>query len=81
MEHTQSTKSHLLTHNMYIKFNMLGTLMLDGVGREINNAHIITADNRGAVKGPPELLQNIMETTSLGDGSSNNTVFSLSTRA
>jgi hypothetical protein len=55
--------------------------MLDGVGIEINNAHIITADNRGAVKGPPELLQNMMETTSLGYGSSNNTVFSLSTKA
>jgi hypothetical protein len=81
MEHTQITKSHLLTHNMYIKFNVLGTPMPDGVGREINNAHVIIVDNRGAVKGPPELLQKIMEPTSLGDGSSNNTVFSLSTRA
>jgi hypothetical protein len=81
MKHTQSTKSHLLTHEMYIKFDVLGTPMLCWVGREVNSAHVITVDNRGTVKGPPELLQNITEPTSLGDGSSNRTVFSLNTRA
>jgi hypothetical protein len=81
MEHTQSTKSHILKHKIYIKFNVLGAPMLYWVGREVNSAHVITVKNRGTVKGPPELLQNITEPTSLGDGSSNVTVFGLSTRA
>jgi hypothetical protein len=66
---------------MYIKFDVLGTPMLDWVGREINIAHVITVDNRSAVKRTPELLQKITEPTSLGNSSGNSTVFSLSARA
>jgi hypothetical protein len=66
---------------MYIKFDVLGTPMLDWVGREVNSAHVITVDNRGTVKRTPKLLQKITEPTSLGNGSSNSTVFSLSARA
>jgi hypothetical protein len=42
---------------MYVKFDVLGTPMLNWIGREIDSAHVITVDNRGAVKGTPELLQ------------------------
>jgi hypothetical protein len=66
---------------MYVNFDVLGTPMLNWIGREIDSAHVITVDNRGAVKRMPELLQKITEPTSLGNSSGNSTVFSLSARA
>lgn len=33
---------NLLTNEMEVKFNMLRTLMLDGVGGEVNSADVVT---------------------------------------
>ena len=50
MQHTNSTKSYLFPHKMYIKFNVLGALMMNWVGREVDCTHVVAIDNSGGVK-------------------------------
>jgi hypothetical protein len=38
MKNTNITKSHFVTNEVKVNFNVLGALMLDEVGRHINGA-------------------------------------------
>jgi hypothetical protein len=39
-----SSKGHSFSNEVKINLNMLGTLMLNGVGRHVHNADVVTID-------------------------------------
>jgi hypothetical protein len=50
VKHTNSTNSNTFSDEMEVDFHMLGALMLNGVGGEVNGADIIIVDE-GVCKG------------------------------
>lgn len=45
MNNFDLTHCNLLPNKVYVKLDMLGSLMLDGVGGKINQVDIVTVDN------------------------------------
>jgi hypothetical protein len=65
MQHTNSAKSNLFLYKMYVKFNVLGALMIYWVGGEIDCTHIVAIDNSGSVEGTLKLLHKFTNPTCL----------------
>jgi hypothetical protein len=47
VEDTNVSDDNALADKVKINLNMLGALMLDGVGGEVNNANIVAIDQSG----------------------------------
>jgi hypothetical protein len=48
MKHTNITNSNTLPNKVEIYLDMLGALMLDGVGRHVDGADVVTIDQGGS---------------------------------
>jgi hypothetical protein len=59
MEYTSFTKSNTVTDEMKINLNMFGSLVLDGVGRHVHGADIVTIDHCSSGRGVMELLEKL----------------------
>jgi hypothetical protein len=59
---------------------MLGALVLDEVGGEVDNTDIVTINNCGAAKRTSKFLQKVTQPTGLSDSIRNSVIFSLCTR-
>jgi hypothetical protein len=50
MKYTDITNSNTLPNKMEINLDMLGALMLDGVGGHVDRADVVTIDQSGFAK-------------------------------
>jgi hypothetical protein len=75
---TNSAKSNLFPHKMYVKFNVLGALMMYWVDGEINRTHIVAIDNSGVVEGTLKLLHKLTNPTCLCNSCGNRSIFCFS---
>ena len=75
------TKSHLLPNKMDTNLNVLGALMMNRVGGEIDRRDIITVDNRGLVNRRQELMEKLLEPRTLSNDVGDGAVLRFSTGA
>jgi hypothetical protein len=47
VEDTNISDDNVLTDKVEINFNMLGALVLDGIGGEVDGADVVTVDQSG----------------------------------
>jgi hypothetical protein len=47
VEDTNNSDDNVLTDKVEINFNMLGALVLDGIGGEVDGADVVTVDQSG----------------------------------
>jgi hypothetical protein len=47
VEDTNISDDNVLTDKVEINFNMLGALVLDGIGEEVDGADVVTVDQSG----------------------------------
>ena len=47
MEYPNRTKGHLLADEVYVDLDVLRSLVVDGIGRHVDCADIVTEDNNG----------------------------------
>ena len=75
------TKSYLFPNKMDINLNVLGALMMNRVGGEIDRRDIITVDNRGLVNRRQELMEKLLEPRTLSNDVGDGAVLRFSTGA
>ena len=56
MKNTDSADGDPFPDKVKVNLHMLGTLMLDGVGGEINGADVVAVDKRGGLHGLVQFL-------------------------
>jgi len=57
MKNTNCTHGDSFTDEVKVNFHMLGALMLNGVGGEVDGADIVVVDEAGRVLGMMEFLE------------------------
>ena len=77
MKHTDSPNSDPFPDEVKVDFHMLGTLMLNGVGGEIDCADVVAVDDGGRSQRMMQLLQKLLQPSDFSDAVGNRTVFSL----
>jgi hypothetical protein len=77
MENTNLAESHLLTDEMDVDLNVLGTAVVDRVGCHIYSADIIIVDNYGDLQWNMKFLKKLSKPTALSDHMSNSPVLGL----
>ena len=66
MENANLSQSNLLTDEVDVDLDMLGTTMMDGVGGHIDNADIVAVDNRSQGNRDVRLLEELPQPAALG---------------
>ena len=66
MKNTKLAELDLLSNEVDIQFNVLGTLVLHRIRRKVDGRHIVTVDNGGLVDGDVEVSEKLTKPTSLG---------------
>ena len=79
MENANLAESHLLTDEMDVDLNVLGTAMVDRVGCHIDSADVVTVDNCGDLQWNMKFLKKLSKPTALCDHMSNSPVLGLCT--
>jgi hypothetical protein len=77
MEDTDLTDGHLLLNKMKINLHMLGVLMLNGVGGEIHSVDIVAVDKCAPRRQGLELVEQLMQPSSLSHAVGNGTILDL----
>ena len=77
MKNTNITTGNPLTDEVKVNLDVLGTLMLDRVGRHVYCANVIAVDQDCKPKRSVELLQKLTHPRHLCDGVSNSTILGL----
>jgi hypothetical protein len=57
MEYRNNTGGDLVSDKVQIDLNILGALMLNRIGREIDNTYVVTVDERDLLNGLVKLLE------------------------
>jgi hypothetical protein len=65
------------SNKVEINLHMLGTLMLNGVGREVDGADVIAVDQRAPRQRTLELMEQLPQSSGLGHTIRDNTVLGL----
>ena len=81
VKNADSTKSHSFSDEVKINLNVLGTLMLNRVGRHVHGADIVAVDQCGMAQGCMQLRQQLAQPRSFGDSIGDRTILSFSTGA
>jgi hypothetical protein len=81
MKNTNITKSHFVTDEVKVNLDMLGTLVLDGVWRHINNTDIVTIYQCGPAQGSVQLRAKLTNPSGFSNCICNSTILRLGTRA
>ena len=79
MHDADFTNGNTLPHEVEIDLNVLGALMLDGVGAHVNGADVVTIDQRGAPEWSMKLEEQLSESCSLCNTIGYSPVFGLCT--
>jgi hypothetical protein len=77
IEDTDFTKGVSLSDEVQVDLNMLGSLMLNRVGGEINCADIITVDHCSTTERTGKLCQKLAQPASFGDSNHDSSIFCL----
>jgi hypothetical protein len=67
VQNADFTEGDSLSDEVQINLNMLGSLMLNWVGGEVDNTDVITIDHSGAAKRMVKLLQKLSQPASLSN--------------
>ncbi|MGG7011576.1 UNVERIFIED_CONTAM: hypothetical protein HCY01_09380 [Limosilactobacillus fermentum] len=78
MQDPNVTERHLVTYEMYIDLHMFCTLMLDGIGGEVDCADIVAEDKSGTPERLLQLKEKITHPSGFGYGVGYSPVLSLS---
>jgi hypothetical protein len=81
MEDADLTDGNLFLDKMKINLHMLGALMLNGIGREIHDADIITVDEGAPRQWGLELVEQLTQPGHLSHAVGNSTILGLSVGA
>jgi hypothetical protein len=76
---TNSPNGDPLSDLVKVDFHVLGTLMLNRVGGEVNSANIVTIDKTGRGEWLVQFLQKLLQPICFGDAVGNDTVLNLGT--
>ena len=79
MEHSHLPQGDLLTDEVDVNLDVLGTTVVDWVGCHVDSANIVAADNCGNLQWNVELLKKLPQPAALGDNVSNRSVLGLHT--
>ena len=61
MEDADSSKGDPFTDKVKVDFHVLGALMLNGVGGEVDGADIAVVDEGGSLQGVVQLLEKLLQ--------------------
>ena len=59
MKNAEMTKGNILANKMNVHLNMLGTLVLNWIGRQIDRADVVAIDNSGLLQRDMKLDQKV----------------------
>lgn len=79
MQYTGFTEGDSFSNEVQVNLDMLGALVLDGVGGEVDSTDVVTIDNCGAPKRAAKFLQKMAQPAGLSDSICNGAIFSLCT--
>ena len=78
MKNTDSTKSDTLTDEVEVDFHVLGALVLNWVGGEVDGADIVTVDEGGRLQRVMQLLEKLLQPGSFSNAISNSAILGFS---
>ena len=81
MKNSDFSKCHAVTNEVKVDLHVLGPLMLNWVGGEIDRTYVVAEHDGGTAKRSMKFVQELTEPAGFGDGISNNTIFCLSAGA
>jgi len=61
MKHTDSPKGDPFPNEVEVDLHVLGALMLNGVGGEVDGADIAVVDEGGSLQGVVQLLEKLLQ--------------------
>jgi len=61
VEDVDSSKGDPFTDKVKVDFHVLGALMLNGVGGEVDGADIVAVDEGGSLQGVVQLLEKLLQ--------------------
>jgi hypothetical protein len=76
MENSDLSKSHLLSNKMDVNLDVLRAMLLDWIGRHVNDAHIVTIDNRGRSHWKLQVLKELAKLAALSNNMGHSSIFS-----
>jgi len=79
MKHTDSPKGDPFPNVVEVDLHVLGALMLNGVGGEVDGADVVAVDEGGRGQWVMQLLEKLPQLGGFSHAVSNNTVFGLDT--
>ena len=79
MKYTDSPKGDPFPDEVKVDFHVLGTLMLNGVGGEVDGADVVAVDEAGRFQRMMQFLQKLPQPGGFGDAVGNCSVFGLGT--
>jgi len=79
MKNTNFAKSHLLTNEVDVDLNVLGTAMVDQAGSHLDGADIVAVDHGSHLQRDMEFLKELAQPATFGDHMSDNPVLGLHT--
>jgi hypothetical protein len=59
MEHTDMAKSHLFANKVDVQLDVLGEVVMNGVGGEVDSGNVIAVDHGGLVDRTRELSKKL----------------------
>ena len=77
MKNTDSPNGDPFPDEVEVNFHVLGALMLDGVGGEVDGADIVAVDETDGLQGLMKLVQELLQPGCLGNTVGNSPVFGL----
>ena len=79
MENSDLTESHLLTDEVDVNLDVLGTAVMDWVGCHVDGADVVTVNDFGDLQGKMKFLKVLSKPTAFCDHMSNSHVLGLHT--
>jgi hypothetical protein len=81
MEDADLADVNLLSDKMKINLHMLGALMLNGVGEEVHDVHVIAVDKGAPRRWGLELMEQLSQPSGLSHAVGNDTILGLNAGA
>ena len=79
MENSNLAESHLLTDEVDVNLDVLGTVVVDRVGCHVDNADVVTVNDCGDLQRNMKFLKELSKPTTLCDHMSNSPVLGFRT--
>ena len=80
MENSNLAESHILSDEVNVKLDVLGTAVVDRVGCHVDSADVVTVNDCGDLQRNMKFLKELLKLTTFCDHMSNSPVLGLRTR-